>query len=56
MTFKVVEPGTEIEHEGETLTVTRNQVVQKNGTIYLTQSHYDALKAHAEVEDQPNAL
>lgn len=41
-----VEPGTEIEHEGQMLTVTENQAVHKGNRIYMTAVHVAALKAH----------
>jgi hypothetical protein len=44
-----VESGTEIEHEGEKLTVTETQAVTKGRKIYMTAAHIAALKAHPSV-------
>ena len=44
LTINIVEPGTEIEHKGEKLTVTDSEAVQKNGTIYITEKTYAAMK------------
>ncbi len=40
-----VESGTEIEHEGEKLTVTETQAVHKGRRIYMTEKQVAALKA-----------
>jgi len=47
LTIEVVEVGTEIEHEGETLTVTETEMVQRNGVVYATQAQYDKIKERA---------
>ena len=44
LTINIVEAGTEIEHNGEKLTVTDSEAVQKNGTIYITEKTYAAMK------------
>ncbi|NDW30995.1 hypothetical protein [Salipiger sp. PrR007] len=45
-----VKPGTEIEHEGEKLTVTETNAVQLGSRLYMTEVHVTALKAHATVK------
>lgn len=45
-----VEPGTEIEHEGEKLTVTETNAVHLGNRMYMTEAHVGALKAHADKE------
>ena len=45
----VVEPGTEIEHGDEKLTVTETEAVRRGHRIYMTQAHYDALRSHPGV-------
>ncbi|WP_370285803.1 hypothetical protein [Pseudooceanicola nanhaiensis] len=45
-----VSPGTEIEHEGEKLTVTETQAVHKGRCIYMTEKQVAALKAHPSVK------
>lgn len=42
-----VTPGTEIEHNGEKLTVTDTQAVTKGQTIYVTPKQYEAIKARS---------
>lgn len=39
-----VEPGTEIEHEGEKLTVTETNAVHLGRRMYMTPAHVAALK------------
>ena len=43
-----VEPGTVIEHNGKTLTVTDTEAVSKDGTIYVTPRHLVAIKARCD--------
>lgn len=45
-----VEPGTEIEHEGEKLTVTETNAVRKGAHIYMTPTKVAALKADPRVK------
>lgn len=45
-----VEPGTEIEHEGEKFTVTETQAVHKGDCLYMTAKHVAALKAHPSLK------
>ena len=44
-----VEPGTEIEHDGEKLTVTDTQAVHRGRDVYVTPKQYAALKANSDV-------
>ena len=44
-----VEPGTEIEHEGEKMTVTETNAVQLGNLMYMTEKQVTALKAHPPV-------
>ena len=43
-----VEAGTEIEHEGETMTVTDTQAVQRNGQMFVTKAVFDRLKQNSK--------
>lgn len=43
-----VPAGTEIEHEGEVLTVTETNIVWIKSRVYCTQSVFDAIKARSE--------
>lgn len=52
MSIHVVEPGTEIEHNGETRTVSEAEAVFRGSNIYMTQRHYDALKSHPDVKSR----
>ena len=49
MGLRVVESGTEIDHRGKRLTVTESEAVVKGRTIYMTENHMAALKAHPSV-------
>ncbi|WP_353472351.1 hypothetical protein PVT71_13740 [Salipiger sp. H15] len=47
-----VEPGTEIEHEGEKLTVTETSAVHLGNRMYMTEKQVAALKAHPSVKTE----
>lgn len=40
-----VEPGTEVEHNGEKATVTDSKLVFRGGNVYVTPHVYELLKA-----------
>lgn len=44
-----VAPGTEIEHDGQKLTVTDTQAVRKGDRFYVTPKQLAAIKAHPKV-------
>lgn len=47
-----VEAGTEIEHEGETLTVTETSAVQFRNRTYMTEKQVAARRAHPSVKTE----
>lgn len=49
----VVETGTEIEWQGEKLTVTETNVVHRSGRLYVTKKQFDAIKA-ATIQKEPD--